>query len=142
MLRQINVFVDNKPGKLKKITGILYENNIDIKALTIQDRKEFGLAKLLVAQPEKANLLLQDNNLASAIKNVLAVVIDDRPGGLYRLTEFFETHQINVLDGYSITLTPHQTVVWCSEVDDLEKAEQLLRENGFRVFSDDDCGAL
>jgi hypothetical protein len=142
MLKQINIFVDNKPGKLRKIAEILYKNDIDIKAVTIQDRTEFGMVKLLVSNPEKTNLLLQDNGFASAIKNVLAVMIDDKPGGLFRLTDFFERNSINVIDGYSYTVHPHRSAVWCSEVQDLENAIRMLNENGFQVLSGDDLCEL
>jgi len=142
MPKQINIFVDNKPGKLKTITQILSSNGVDIKAVTIQDRKEFGMVKLLVNDPEKAHVLLQDNGFASALKDILVVIIEDKPGGLLQLAEAFEKHSINIIDAYSYTVQSHQKAVWCSEVDDYERARSLLKNDGFTLISDEDLAGL
>jgi len=142
MAKQINIFVDNKPGKLKKIAEILADNEVNIKAMTIQDRKEFGMIKLLVDKPEKAHLLLQDKGFASALKEIIAIYIDDKPGGLLRLATAFEKHQINIVDAYSYTTDSKNVAIWCSEVVDIDKAKALLAEEGYAMISEDDLADL
>jgi hypothetical protein len=142
MAKQINIFVDNKPGKLKAIAGLLFKNEINIRAVTIHDRKEFGMIKLLVDKPEKAHLILQDNGFASAIKEVLAIFISDKPGGLFNLASSFEKHEINIIDAYSFTKESKNVAIWCSEVSDFKKAENLLKADGYTILSDEDLAEL
>ena len=54
MIKQISIFVENKPGRLKAMTNILKDNKIDIRALSIADTKDFGILRLIVNDPEKA----------------------------------------------------------------------------------------
>ena len=37
MVKQISVFLENKPGKLKELTDVLRENNINMRALSVAD---------------------------------------------------------------------------------------------------------
>ena len=131
MIEQINVFVENKPGRLKKITGILKDSKINMRALEIQDRGEFGIMKLLVDDPGKAQKALADAGLAAALKPVLAVTIDDKPGGLFRLCEFMDGKGINMLDAYGFVVESQKTAIWCFEVQDPAAVEALLAQAGF-----------
>ena len=142
MIKQINIFVENKPGKLKAIAELLWQKEIDIKALTIQDRKDYGMLKLLVDNPEKAHLVLQDSGFASALKDIVAVYIDDRPGGLHALAAAMEKHSINILDAYSYTIESHKRAVWCSEVSDVHAADQALASEAFTSLTEDDLAAI
>ena len=54
LIKQISIFVENKPGRLSNITNILKQNDIDIRALSIADTKDFGILRLIVNDPDKA----------------------------------------------------------------------------------------
>ncbi len=136
MAKQINVFLENKPGRLKKITGILFHENINIRAFEIQDRGDFGMLKMLVNDPVRAHQALSNAGLAAATKDILAIEMRDAPGGLHQLAGVLEEDGINVLDGYAFLLQSHQSAVWCVEVTDPEKARRLLEQKGYRLLSD------
>lgn len=133
MAKQIHIFVENSVGKLSAISRSLGDNDIDIKALTIQDRGEYGMIKLLVDKPEEARLLLTEKGYAAALKDILVVAIKDEPGGLLGLSEAMAKHSINVLDAYTYTVELGKLAYWCSEVEDLPRAVKLLKEDGFEV---------
>ena len=59
MVKEVSIFIDNKPGRLKAVTAILKEKNINIRALTVQDREEYGLMRLIVDKPEEAYMEIQ-----------------------------------------------------------------------------------
>ena len=48
MVKQISVFLENKPGKLKELTDVLRENNINMRALSVADAQDFGIVRLIV----------------------------------------------------------------------------------------------
>ena len=72
MAEQLSVFVDNRPGRLNAITGILRDCRINIRAMTIADHRNYGVAKLLVSDPHLAQRALAEQCFAAALKSVLA----------------------------------------------------------------------
>src|SRR5512135_1430795 len=98
MAKHLNIFVENRPGRLQSITGILSESGLNIRAFTIQDRGDFGLMKIIVYKPQQAYLVLADRGFACAVRDIIAVGIDDKPGNLHKLTTVLLEQGINVVD--------------------------------------------
>ena len=142
MAEQLSVFVDNRPGRLNAITGVLRDHGINIRAMTIADHRDYGVAKLLVNDPRLAQRVLMEQGFAAALKPVLALVIADQPGGLHELLEILAARQINVLDAYGFVVTPGQRAVWCMEVDDPAEATRLLPTHGLHLLADSELYAL
>jgi hypothetical protein len=142
MAEQLSVFIDNRPGRLNAVTGILRDQQINIRAMTIADHRDFGVAKLLVSDPALAQQALAEHGFAVALQPVLAVAIEDRPGGLHDLLEILAAHQINVLDAYGFVVAPSQQAIWCMAVADLAEATRLVAEQGLRVLEDRDLYQL
>jgi hypothetical protein len=140
MAKQINIFVENRPGRLKSITGSLFESNINIRAFTIQDRGDYGLMKLIVNNPQKAYLALADSGFACALKDILAISVPDKPGNLHKLTTALAEHNINVIDVYGFVLQPNEQGVCCLEIENLKDthAEEVVKEAGFTVLEDEE----
>ncbi len=140
MAKQINIFIENRPGRLESVTGILSDHNINIRAFTIQDRGDFGLIKLIVDKPQQAHLILADMGLACALKEVLAVAIPDKPGNLHKLTKLLTQQDVNIVDTYGFVLKPDEKGICCLEfkADDQRfgQLERLLEQNGFEILED------
>ena len=142
MAEQLSVFVDNKPGRLNALTGVLRDHRINIRAMTIANHRDYGVAKLLVSDPHSAHRALAEQGFAAALQPVLAIAIEDRPGGLHELLEILAARQINVLDAYGFVLAPGQRAVWCMEVDDPAEATRLLPTHGLHLLADSELYAL
>ena len=82
---QISVFLENKPGTLKKMTGVLAENNINMRATSLAETKDFGIARLVVDDALSAVNTLKDNNFVASLTPVLAIEIPDEAGGLDKI---------------------------------------------------------
>ncbi|OHB52969.1 MAG: hypothetical protein A2Y07_11965 [Planctomycetes bacterium GWF2_50_10] len=140
MAKQLNIFIENRPGRLKSITGILSEAGLNIHAFTIQDRGDFGLIKLIVDKPKEAYLALADRGFACALKDIVAISIDDRPGNLLKLTTLLYDHQINVIDAYGFVIEPSKRGICCLEVENLKNhpnIDQLIQQEGFTILEDE-----
>ena len=142
MAKQVNVFLENRPGRLASVTELLARSNINIRAVTIQDRGDYGMMKLLVNQPEKAHRIFTEANFACALKDVLAVRLPDRPGALAELARVFQVHGINVLDGYGFVVEEGKSAVWCSQVENLTGIKAIIEREGFEVLGDAELYAL
>lgn len=142
MPHQVAVFVENKPGKLEKITGLLSARRINLRAITIADNGGFGVVKLLADDPEGARAALTEAGLAAALKEVVAIVVPDRPGALHALSSVLNRHRINVEDAYGFVLASGKKAVFVIEVKDPGKAAALLKREGLSLLTDKDLYAL
>lgn len=138
MAKQLNIFIENRPGRLRSITEKLSRCQVNIRAFAMQDRGDYGLVKLILDKPEEAHLALSEMGVACAIKDVLAISIPDRPGNMHRLTVALADHNINVIDAYAFVLEPSKTGVCCLEIDNLKatNAAHVVEAAGFKALSD------
>ncbi|ARN56057.1 hypothetical protein [Sedimentisphaera salicampi] len=140
MIKQLNVFVENRPGRVYRVTDILTENEIDIKAFTVQDRGEYGLIKMIVDKPDEARLALSERGFACALKDITAVSVPDSPGNLKRLTLIMNENDVNIADVFGFVVQPGNLGVCCMEIHDTLKqaAVDNLKKEGFKLLDSSD----
>ncbi|MCK9595022.1 MAG: ACT domain-containing protein [Candidatus Omnitrophica bacterium] len=137
MPKELNVFVENRPGRLRSVAQVLSESKINVRTMTLQDRGEYGLMKLIVNNPDQAYLALADKGFACALKEILAIAIKDKPGSFLKLTEIFTDNKVNVLDAYGFVIESSKRAVFCIEVKNPEEIKKVLKENDFDVLEDE-----
>ncbi len=130
IIKQISVFVENKSGRLAQITKVLADNGIDIRALSLADTTKFGILRFIVNEPEKAQKALQDADLTVSITDVIAVSVEDQPGGLAHPLSILNEKGINVEYIYAFVGAPHDKAFVILRVDDNEKAVKELKACG------------
>ncbi|MDO9515368.1 MAG: ACT domain-containing protein [Syntrophales bacterium] len=131
---QLSIFAENKPGRLAKVTGILRRGKINIRAITIATSDVFGVINVLVDDPEGARSILEREGLTVSMKEVIAVVIEDRPGGLDRLVQLLLDNGINVENAYGFVLESRKQAVFVIDVDQLEKTQEILKDAGLETL--------
>ncbi len=142
MAKQINVFAQNQPGRLERMTEVLLEEGIIIRAITISGAEEYGVVKLLVDEPRKAFEALQREGFSAYLKEVIAVVMDDRPGGLHRVCRVLGESGVNIEDAYGFVFQHRTTATLVVEVERLPYSEEILRGRGLELLSDEELYAL
>jgi len=144
MSKQLNIFMENSPGRLKAVSENLKRSGINVRAFTIQDQGEYGLLKLIVDKPSDAYLALADLGCACALKEILAIWIPDRVGNFNRLAAALADHRIDVVGAYGYVVQPQKTGIACLEVrpEDLDKAKTVVHDAGFKILEDDELYAL
>lgn len=136
MAFQVSVFAENKPGKIERITSILAKQNINIRAITINDSGDYGIIKLLLDRPEDGCTALKEEGVAATLKEIVAVKIGDKPGSLYKVAAILKDHAINVDDAYGFTVKPHEESVFVFQVDNPKAAEKVLKDAGYQLLAD------
>ncbi len=131
---QLSIFAENKPGRLAKVTGILRKGKINIRAITISTSDAFGVINALVDDPESARALLEKEGLTVSLKEVIAAVIEDRPGGLDSLIQLLSERGINIENAYGFVLESRKKAVFVVDVDRLEETQKILRDAGFETL--------
>lgn len=138
MPHQISVFAENKPGKIDRITGVLERNNINIRAITISDSGDYGIIKLLLDNPSEGYEALKREGVAATMKDIVAVKIDDSPGGLHKVSSVLAKHEINVEDAYGFTIRGSNQAIFVFQVEQIQMTEAVLRDEGFTIVSDNE----
>lgn len=144
MPKQLNIFIENRPGRLKSVTEILSAANINIIAFTIQDRGDFGVMKLLVDKPDIAHLALADKGFACVLKDILVVSIQDKPGNLNKLASLLLKHNINIIDTHGFVIEPGSQGICCIELAGTENTNiaKILEKEGFGILGDKEISEL
>lgn len=133
-IKQISIFVENKPGRLAKITSILAEHAIDIRALSIADTTDYGILRLIVSDPEKAEKALKEEMLTVSITNVLGIGIEDVPGGFAGAIKALSDSGISVEYAYAF-ITPEAGKAYVIiRVEDNDAATEVLTDNNIKVI--------
>lgn len=95
-IKQISVFLENKPGALNAMTHVLAEHQVDMRALSLAETKDFGIARIIVDDLYKATTVLKDADYVHSITSVIGVAIPDEPGGLNTVLEALTEDCVNV----------------------------------------------
>lgn len=139
-MKQITVFLENKSGRLAKITKLLGSQGINIRALTIADTSDFGILRLIVPTPERAVTFLKSEGFAVSETEVIAVHVPDEPGGLAGVLELLEQNQINIEYMYAFVgrSGADAVVVFRVEDDGIDRAVTLLQQHQIKLFDEKD----
>ena len=134
-LKQLSVFLENKPGRLREACSILAENHINLITLSLADTEQFGILRLIVNDSEAAKAALDKNGFVAKITEVIAVEVSDKPGGLNDILKVEEEAGISVEYMYAFTIKSGENAVMIFRFDDMDKAVDALQQAGFNVLA-------
>ena len=141
-IKQISVFLENKPGKLFELTRLLADNGIDMRALSIAETTDFGIARLIVGDAYGAARVLREGQFIAQYSDVLAFAVPDEPGGLHRLLGAFNDAQVNIEYMYAVLGGEKGRAYMIFRVTDTEAAERALTERGLQPLAPEDMEAI
>jgi hypothetical protein len=134
-VKLVAVFEENKQGQLARLTRTLAEARINIRWIAIATLSQIGVVKILVDQVDAATQALRQNGFTVSSLEVLAVEVPDQAGALNTVTECLARHNINVENASGFVTNPHKRAVLLLETKSLEEAEQALRKQGLRLYT-------
>jgi hypothetical protein len=134
LVKQISVFVENARGKLSRVTEVLAENGINIRALSIADTTDFGILRLIVQDPEKAVTVLKANDITVKSTDVIVVEIDDKPSGLNKALVLMRDADVAVEYMYAFVSKNADKAYVILKTDDADKAVSALSAGGVNVI--------
>ena len=105
-IHQISVFLENRTGQLAEITRLLADNGIDLRAISIAETADYGLARMIVDDSHKASKILLEHGDILSMTPVWAVEVPDRPGGLAEVLAVLAESHVDV--EYMYSLFAHQ----------------------------------
>jgi len=141
-IRQISVFIDNKPATLAGMARRLAEKNINLRALSLAETRDFGTARIIVADPDQCVEVLKKNGYHFMENDVLAVEVADRPGGMADVLECIAREHVSVEYAYAMIEKREGKAVIILRVDNMERAIMALRNNNVRLLTGKDVAFI
>ena len=142
MIKQISVFVENKKGRLSAMTKVLSDNNIDLIALSIADTTNFGILRCIVDKIQKALEVLSDAGFAANTTDVIAVKVEDKPGGLTKVLDILTAADVSVEYLYSFVKKTEDGALIIFRVDNTKKTIDVFTENNITMLTEEEIGIL
>lgn len=141
-VKQISIFLENKPGRLAEVTEILTEAGVNMRALTLADTADFGVLRIIVNDNRRCMEVLQQNDYIAQETDVIAVEIPDRPGGLHDVLVLLDRSHVNIEYLYVFVEKKVDNAVVIFRVDEQERAVQVLEGESIRVLSNEEISSL
>ena len=134
-IKQLSVFLENRPGKLFELTQLLAEKGVDMRALSIAETTDFGIARLIVNDAYGAAQVLREGQFIAQFSDVLAFAVPDEPGGLHHLLGEFNAAQVNIEYMYAFLGGKKGQAYMIFRVTNTEIAEKALVERGLKSLT-------
>lgn len=136
-IKQISVFLENRPGTLRELTALLGSGNIDIHELSVADTQHFGIVRLIVRSEmiDATMALLKGAGYTASINNVICAEIDDKPGGLANLLTIIENEKMSVEYMYSFRRTSDRHALMVLRLSEKERGLAVMKAYGVKLYS-------
>ncbi len=142
-VKQISVFLENKPGSLHAMTGVLARNQIDMRAFSLAETSDFGIARVIVDDVYKTATVLREAGFVNNVTPVLGVAIPDVPGGLNKVLQALTDAQVNVEYMYAFLGgkdVDHAYMIF--RVEDNASASAALSAQGIKTVEQEEIDKL
>ena len=139
-INQISVFLENRSGQLAEMTGLLSANGIDIRAISIAETSDYGLARMIVDDAQKASSVLLSSGAVLSMNPVCAVEVPDKPGGLAELLSTLAEGNIDVEYMYSLFTHREGCAYMVLRVSDEAVLAAALAKHGIKVMDPESLG--
>lgn len=142
-VKQISIFLENKPGRMCEMTEVLAANKINMRALSLAETEGFGIVRIIVDDVYDATTVLKDAGYINKLTSVVVVELPDVPGGLNKILKVFAEAQINLDYMYALSAeTSRDKAYMVFRVNDYKAAEAALSRAGIRVVSQEEISTL
>lgn len=130
IIKQLTVFLQNQPGRLEDLTGTLSDLKVNISALSLAEAEEYGIVRMVVDHPEKAEKQLKEAHFSVSTTEVISLDMPDVPGTLHGILKLWSSKGVNVvyMYGYSDSGVARLII----KVNQLEEALELLKKDGIQ----------
>lgn len=133
-IHQISLFLENKPGHLNAICRALSDSDINIVTLSLADTQQFGIVRLIVKEWEKAKQVLEKAGHIVNVREVVAVAVPDKPGGMGLTLDIISAAGVNIEYMYAFTMRCNAEAVLIFRFDDCSRAIEALAKAGRKVL--------
>ena len=137
MTYQVSIFLENKLGRLKKVTALLKQEKINIRSIHLNHTANgWGILNLVVSDPQRALALLNEGGMSAALREIVVVRMADTPGGLDDLLDGISRAGVNFTNAYGRVVDNGDSAYFVIDIQDIPDARIRLEEIGFEIVAD------
>ena len=126
LVKQISIFLENRPGQLAKACRALAASNVNIVTLSLADTTDFGIVRMILDDHVKGFEVLSKAGFAVRETEVVMTSVADRPGGMAELMEKLDKADVDIEYSYAYALGNSDKAVLIFKFKDNAKAEAAL----------------
>ncbi|MEA4911679.1 MAG: ACT domain-containing protein [Oscillospiraceae bacterium] len=141
-VKQLSIFVENKSGRMAEITERIAEAGINIRALSIADTTNFGILRLIVDNPDRAEAALKDKGMTVSLTDVIAVQIVDEPGSFAKAVRLLAEKGIDIEYMYAFICRQHGKACVIIRVEDNAAAMRVLEAGNIGMLTQDEIYSM
>ena len=141
-VRQISVFVDNRPNQLAGVMKMIKECRLNVRALSLADTSDFGIVRMIVNDTDKTVEKLKAASYAVTVTEVVAISIPDSPGQLSRVLDILGAKNVNLEYLYTFLGKSDRSVSFVIRVDDIANASEALTDGGIIQLTENDIAEM
>ena len=142
-VKQISVFLENRPGCLNEMTKALADRNIDLRGLSLAETSDFGIVRLIVDDVLGTATVLKDSGFVASLTDVLSVEVPNVPGGLNKVLSILNAAGINIEYMYAILGNKKsESAYMIFRVNDNATASRALEKENVKIMNGADLSAL
>ncbi len=134
-IKQVSIFLENKPGHLNHASKVIADAGINLVTLSLSDTEQFGILRIIVKDWQQAEKILLDAGFVVKVTDVIAAEVDDTPGGLHKILNVIENSEINIEYMYAYTVKRDNKAVLMFRFDDADQALTILEKGGISIIS-------
>ena len=134
-LKQLSVFLENRPGHLSRVCEVLAEAGINIVTMTLSDTCEFGILRLIIREWNRAKEVLEAAGYVVNMTDVMAIEVADEPGGLEKILKAAEAGGLSVEYMYAFACQQNKNALLVIRFDNPERASAVLKDLGIGILS-------
>ena len=140
--KQLSVFIENREGRLDEVLAVIKAANVNILSLSLADTSEYGLLRLIVSDPAKADAALKANGFSSMLTDVLVVRLMNKVGSLQSFLSGLAKTEINLEYMYGLTIEKEGKASLVIKASDLKKAAEILLSSGAELLTAEEIAKL
>ncbi len=137
-VKQVSVFLENKPRRLAAATGCLSKAGVNIRALSVADTTDFGILRIIADDPELAFRALDEGGFTVSMTDVVAVEVPDKPGGLFSVLDIMAQEDVNLEYIYAFVGRSGEQAINVFRVDEVARTHEILKRHGIKVLEGED----
>ena len=135
-INQISVFLENKVGQLAQVCKVLADNGVSLVTLSLAETQDFGIARLIVDNHEKAETVLRTNKFLVKTTPVIAVTVPDRPGGMAQVVSTLSEKGCDIEYSYAFASSNNEQAVLVFRFKNEDQSKAVLAEAGFTTIAE------
>ncbi|MBO7725761.1 MAG: hypothetical protein J6S40_04780 [Thermoguttaceae bacterium] len=136
-LKQISLFLENRPGHLSSACRKLADAGLNVEAMALADTENYGILRFLVKDWQKSVEICEQLGLVAKVTEVLAVSVSNTPGGLADLLAILAKTSVNIEYMYGFNFHPSGRAVIVLRIDKPDEALDALKDSKVEILTEE-----